>query len=141
MPSERHIRSAASRHCKRVGRARAHARYSRGEPFAAEESLDKRKHASSRVEIDPGPEQVIHLMRGCARRQTGDFARAELADDADARCQVRPKHTRAALAVDAGGPASGIETDILVVSGNLNPTVFLGHGRAGPQEKQPTYDQ
>src|SRR5260370_37384146 len=109
-----------------MGRPRACTGDTGREAFAAEERLHERIYAPVSMEVHPGTEEVIHLVRGYPGRQARDLTRAELADDTNRGAEIARARARATLAVYAGGAAAWVEANILIVARNLESPVFLG---------------
>src|SRR5262249_25832535 len=129
-------------HCKRIRRSRTHARYACRELLTSEQALHEREHSAiARRKIEARTEEEVQFVSTRARRQPGDFASAELTDHAQAWGKVRSERTGTTLAVDAAGSPSRIDSDILIIAGNLETLALLGVGSRGRGKQQTTCNQ
>src|SRR6267143_6182061 len=99
-----HVCSAAQSRRKGIARPRAYTGDTGREAFGAEERLKERIYTPMSMEVHPGTEEEIHLVRACAGGQAGNLTRAELADDTKRGAEIGRARARATLAVYTGGP-------------------------------------
>jgi hypothetical protein len=139
--SQLEIGSAAERHRKRIDRRRRETRRAGRQPFAAEQHLRVRGHAAVVVIRHARPEQVVDFMRRGARRQAGDFAAVDIADYRDPLIQVGRERAARTLTAGTRSTLARIDSDVLILSGNLHVPGFLGLCDAGREQSEPEQNE
>src|ERR1700730_1701083 len=112
------IGAAAERHRKRVHGRRREAGQAGRRSCAAEQHLGIRREAAGIVIRQARSKQVVDFMGRAARRQAGDFAETEVADDPDPRIHVGCERATCTLAAGARSTLARIDSDILILYGN-----------------------
>jgi hypothetical protein len=80
-------------------------------------------------------------MRRSARRHAGDFAAAEISDKAEPAIHVGRERATDALAVGGWSTLAWIDSDVLIVSGNLHAPGFLGLRDVGREQSEPKQNE